>query len=96
MTTIGSLGALRRKALMVSKPFHVGHGDVDDRDVERVGLDGLRAVVAAFREHDRVALALQNGLHHEPDHGVVIDHQDACHAEHSPPARRVDINAELS
>jgi len=60
---------------------HVGHEDVDDGDVERVGLDRLRAVVAAFRQHDRVTLAFQDALHDESNHRVVIDDQNACHAD---------------
>jgi hypothetical protein len=62
------------------EPIHVGHEDVDDGDVERVGLDRLGAVVAALGENDRMSLALEDALHHHANHGVVVDDENPRHA----------------
>src|SRR5262249_9171930 len=75
---------------------HVGHEDVDDSDVESMGLDRLSARVAALGQNDRVSLSFQDAFHHQSDHVVVVDDQNSCHAKPPMAARRIQTQLRTS
>jgi hypothetical protein len=76
---MATFGACWRRHLMVCKPSHPGHENIDDHGIERISFDGFHSALAAFGDHDTMTLVLQDQTNGIADGDIIVDDKDMCH-----------------